>query len=131
MKKVIAGLVVIVGLAAHQNRLAAAPETWTGHIGDSMCGAKHKPMGTMKMGDRECTEMCVKAGGKYVFITGGKVFQIADQKDKALALHAGHTVLLTGELKGDTITVSKIDMPKKEMPKGEMPKMDMPKAEKK
>ena len=132
MKKVIAGLVVIVGLVfAQQNELAAAPETWTGQIGDSMCGAKHKPMGTMKMADRECTEMCVKAGGKYVFIMGDKVFQIANQKDKVLAMHAGHTVLLTGELKGDTITVSKIDMPKKEAPKADMPKMDMPKMEKK
>lgn len=115
MKNVIAGTLVVVGLMfAHQHRLAAAPETWTGQIGDSMCGAKHKPMGNMKMADRECTEMCVKAGAQYVFITGGKVFKIADQKDKALALHAGHTVLLTGELKGDTITVSKIEMPKAE-----------------
>jgi hypothetical protein len=106
-------------LFAYQNHPAAAPETWTGQIGDSMCGAMHKPMGGMKMAARECTEMCVKAGGKYIFITGGKVFQIVDQKDKALATHAGHTVLLTGEMKGETITVSKIEMPKKEMPKME------------
>lgn len=128
MKKVIAATVIVVGLGlAQQTHVAAAPETWTGQIGDSMCGAKHKPMGTMKMADRECVEMCIKAGAQYVFITGGKVFKIADQKDKALATHAGHTVLLTGELKGDTITVSKIEMPKKEMPKSDMPKMDMPK----
>ena len=117
MKKNMAGVFLIVAsMFAFQSHPAAAPETWTGQIGDSMCGAKHKPMGTMKMADRECTEMCVKAGGKYVFIRGDKVFQIADQKDKALALHAGHTVLLTGELKGETITVSKVEMPKKEMP---------------
>jgi phosphatidylglycerol:prolipoprotein diacylglycerol transferase len=127
MKKSIAAvLVVVASLFAYQSYPAAAPQTWTGQIGDSMCGAMHKPMGTMKMADRECTEMCLKAGGKYVFITGGKVFQITDQKDKALATHAGHTVLLTGELKGETITVSKIEMPKKETPKAEMPKMDMP-----
>lgn len=123
--KIIVKAIVVVGLMfVHHNNLSAAPETWTGQIGDSMCGAKHKPMGTMKMADRECTEMCVKAGGKYVFIMGDKVFQIVNQKDKALALHAGHTVLLTGELKGDTITVSKIEMPKKEAPKTDMPKMD-------
>ena len=127
MKKSIAAvLVVVASLFAYQSYPTAAPQTWTGQIGDSMCGAMHKPMGTMKMADRECTEMCVKAGGKYVFITGGKVFQITDQKDKALATHAGHTVLLTGELKGETITVSKIEMPKKEAPKADMPKMDMP-----
>jgi hypothetical protein len=94
--------------------VSAAPQTWTGQISDSMCGAKHASMGSMKMTARECTEMCVKGGGKYVFATGGKVLQIADQKDKMLATHAGHTVLLTGELKGDTITVSKIEMPKAE-----------------
>lgn len=115
MKKGIAGAAVIVGLMlAPQSNLAAAPETWTGQIGDSMCGAKHQAMGAKKMTDRECTEMCVKAGAQYVFITGGKVFKIADQKDKGLATHAGHTVLLTGELKGDTITASKIEMPKAE-----------------
>jgi Prolipoprotein diacylglyceryl transferase len=115
MKKSVAGVIVVVGLLfAYQSFAIAAPQTWTGQIGDSMCGAKHKSMGSMKMSDRECTEMCIKAGGKYVFITSGKVFQIADQKDKALATHAGHTVLLTGELKGDTVTVSKIEMPKAE-----------------
>ena len=92
----------------------AAPETWTGQISDSMCGAKHMSMGDKKMSDRECTEMCVKGRGKYVVATGGKVFQIANQKDPALATHAGHSVLLTGEVKGDTITVSKIEMPKVE-----------------
>ena len=45
-------------------------------------------------------------------MTGGKVYQVADTKDKALVTYAGHTVLLTGELKGDTVTVSKIEMPK-------------------
>lgn len=126
MKGSLAVLLVVGALVFGYSSSAAAQQTWTGQIGDSMCGAKHKPMGNMKMADRECTEMCVKAGGKYVFIMGDKVFQIADQKDKALATHAGHTVLLTGELKGDTITVSKIDMPKKEAPKAATPKMDMP-----
>jgi hypothetical protein len=90
----------------------AAPETWEGQIGDGHCGATHKPMDGKKLSDRECTQVCVKGGEKYVFVTKGKVFQIADQKDAALATHAGHTVMLTGELKGDTITVSKIEMPK-------------------
>jgi phosphatidylglycerol:prolipoprotein diacylglycerol transferase len=115
MKKSVAGVLVVIGLLfAYQSHATAAPQTWTGQIGDSTCGAKHKSMGSRKMSDRECTEMCIKAGGKYVFVTGGKVYQIADQKDKALVTHAGHTVLLTGELKSDTITVSKIEMPKAE-----------------
>jgi hypothetical protein len=91
---------------------AAAPATWTGKISDGHCGTKHKAMEGKKISDRECTEMCIKGGEKYVFVSKGKVYQIADQKDAALATHAGHTVLLTGEMKGDTITVSKIEMPK-------------------
>jgi hypothetical protein len=92
----------------------AAPETWTGTISDSHCGAKHKAMDGKKMSDRECTQVCVKGDGKYVFVSKDKVYQIADQKDAALATHAGHTVLLTGEMKGDTVTVAKIEMPKTE-----------------
>ena len=108
MRNVMASAIVVLlgGLA-----VSAAPQTWTGQISDSMCGAKHMSMGNMKMTDRECTEMCVKANGKYVFASQGKVYQIADQKDAALATHAGHTVLLTGTLQGETITISKITMP--------------------
>jgi hypothetical protein len=88
----------------------AADKTWTGTISDSKCGAKH----TMaKMTDRECTEACVKGGSKYVFASEGKVYAIANQDDKDLATHAGHTVMLTGEMKGDSITVWKIEMPAK------------------
>lgn len=79
-----------------------------------MCGAKHASMGDKKMTDRECTEMCVKANAKFIFVSSGKVYQLANQKGGALVTHAGHTVLLTGEVKGDTITVSKIEMPKAE-----------------
>ena len=48
-----------------------------------------------------------------MFVFSGNVYQIADQSDKALATHAGHTVRLTGTMKGDTITVSNIAMPNK------------------
>ena len=87
-----------------------AQQTWTGQISDSHCGAKHTMQG---MTDRACTEMCVKNKGQYVFVTGGKVFKIVDQTSKDLATHAGHTVMLTGTMKGDSVTVSKIEMPKK------------------
>jgi hypothetical protein len=39
------------------------------------------------------------------------VLKIANQDNADLEKHAGHTVRLTGEMKGDTITVSKIEMP--------------------
>ena len=109
MKKAILAMALMVAVAATGS---AAPETWTGKISDEHCGAKHQQMEGKKMSDRECTEVCVKSAAKYVFVAKDKVYQIADQKDAALATHAGHTVLLTGEMKGDTITVSKIEMPK-------------------
>jgi len=46
-----------------------------------------------------------------VLVSDGKVLRIANQDDKDLATHAGHIVKLTGELKGTSITVSKIEMP--------------------
>jgi hypothetical protein len=106
---------LLLGLAAFAS---AAEMTWTGKISDSMCGASHAKMiaahgGASKMTDRDCTLACTKAGGKYVFVTGGKVYNIANQNDADLQTHAGHTVRLTGEMKGDAITVSKIVMPAK------------------
>ena len=47
------------------------------------------------MTDRECVQTCIKAGGKYVFVTNGKVYSIANQDDPDLVTHAGHTVQLT------------------------------------
>ena len=87
--------------------------TWTGQISDSACGAKHEEAaeGQGKMPDRECTQACVRGGSKYVLVVDGKVLQIANQDNKDLATHAGHTVTVTGELKGGAITISKIVMP--------------------
>jgi uncharacterized protein DUF5818 len=88
----------------------AADQTWTGTISDKMCGADHKKMGG-KMSDRDCTLACAKGGSPYVLVSDGKVYQLTNH-DADLRTHAGHTVNLSGELKGDTIRVSKIEMPK-------------------
>ena len=91
----------------------AAEQTWTGKISDSACGAKHEEAaeGQGVMADRDCTQACVRGGSKYVLVVDGKVFQIANQDNKDLATHAGHKVTVTGDLKGTSITVSKIEMP--------------------
>ena len=90
----------------------AAEQTWTGQISDSACGAKHEEAVENEgvMADRECTVACVRGGSKYVLVSDGKVFQIANQDNKDLATHAGHAVKMTGELKGNAITVTKIEM---------------------
>jgi hypothetical protein len=90
----------------------AAEQTWIGRISDSMCGATHKSAAEhdgKQMPDRECTVSCVKENAaKYVFVNYGRVFNIANQDAAGLEEHAGDTVDLTGDLSGDTITVSKI-----------------------
>jgi hypothetical protein len=115
MKSVLKMLCYMALLLSFTTLASAADKTWTGKVSDSMCGASHAgmtgPTGA-KMTDRECTQACIKAGGKYVFVTGGKVYKIANQDDADLVTHAGHTVQLTGDMSGDTITVSKIVMPK-------------------
>ena len=117
MKSVLRSLFCIGLLLGLTCFASAADMTWTGKISDSMCGASHAKMmaahAGAKMTDRDCTLACTKAGGKYVFVMGGsgKVYTIANQDLAALQTHAGHTVKLTGEMKGDTITVSKIAMP--------------------
>jgi hypothetical protein len=91
----------------------AAEQTWSGKISDSACGAKHEEAaeGQGVMADRDCTQACIRGGSNYVLVVDGKVFQIANQDNKDLATHAGHTVKMTGELKGNAITVSKVEMP--------------------
>jgi len=78
-----------------------AAQTWTGKISDSDCGAKHKSAsehGGKAMSDHDCAVACVKGGGKYVFVTAGKVYPINNQDFNGLEEHAGHTVKLTGDM---------------------------------
>ena len=91
----------------------AAEKTWNGTISDAKCnGTHHKAEhGSQADSDHDCVTKCVEGGSKYVFISGGKTYQIANQDFAALKDHGGHKVALSGEMKGDTITVSKVEMP--------------------
>ena len=110
------GIAVVAGMLGAASA-SAAERSWTGKISDSMCGAKHNASAEHagnKMSDRDCTLACVKDhNAKYVFVIGGKVYKVGNQDFDALQEHAGHTVKLTGTMSGDTVTVSKIDMPAK------------------
>ena len=64
--------------------------------------AQHGGKGT----DAECSAACVKAGGKYVFVSEGHVYTIANQNQKDLSANAGKIVQLTGDLQGTTITLA-------------------------
>ena len=88
----------------------AADQTWTGMIGDSKCGASHKSAQehNANLTDRACTEACVKSGAEYILSSKGKVYRLENQKDPALAENAGKTVMVTGTMKGNTITATKV-----------------------
>ena len=93
---------------------AAAEKTWDGVISDARCNGKHAKAehGSQSDSDHDCVTKCVAGGGKYVFVADGKTYQIANQNFADLKAHGGHKVALTGEMKGEAITVSKIVMPK-------------------
>src|ERR1051326_2183486 len=72
------GAVAILGAGLAVSSFAAKAETFTGEVGDAMCGAKHD-MGGSKA---DCTRDCVKQGSKYALIVGDKVYTL-ESKDKA------------------------------------------------
>ena len=111
MKKSLVMLAAAVLFAAAP--ALAAEKTWSGVIGDSKCNAKHSKAehGSQSDSDHDCVTKCVDGGAKYVFVQGAKTYQIANQDFASLKDHGGHHVALTGEMKGDSITVSKIEMP--------------------
>jgi hypothetical protein len=113
MKKV---LLLVSVLALAGSGVAQAAETWKGTIGDSMCAMKHEAgKHGDKAGDHKtCVEKCVAGGGEYVFLTKEKAIPIANQSFAALKEHAGHEVMVTGEIKDGKLTVSKIEIPKAE-----------------
>ena len=85
---------------------AAASQTFTGTVTDSMCGADHK---SMNMGaDEKCVTECVKMGSKYALYDGKNIYTLSDQK--AAAGFAARKVTVTGTLneKTKTIQVSSI-----------------------
>lgn len=104
----------VATVACSAGAVFAADQTWTGTISDSKCGASHKAMTehNKNLTDRDCTAACVKSGGKYVFASGGKVYALENQNDPALAMYAGETVTVSGEMRGNTIVASKISKAK-------------------
>ena len=105
-------VVTIVALALASAAPRAAEQTWTGQISDSLCGAKHEEAaeGQGKMPDRDCTLACVRGGSKFVLMSDGRMYQIANQDVADPKTHAGHKVKITGEMKNNAIVVSKIEM---------------------
>lgn len=89
---------------------AAAKQTFTGVITDTMCGADHSQMGVKPVS--KCVRECVKSGSKYALLVGKDVYTLSDQRtpDK----FAGEKVKVTGTLDAKTriIAVDKIEAAK-------------------
>ena len=100
------GLMAVGLLAGSVAPLGAAARTFTGEVGDAMCGVTH-----MEADPVACTRGCVKDGSDYALIMGDKALtlKVADAKLKTeLNKLAGKKATVTGEEKGDTITVTAV-----------------------
>src|SRR5438270_4835584 len=74
--------------------LAAGKQTFTGEVGDAMCGTKH-----MEGTPAQCTRTCVSHGSKYALVVGDKIYSLNTTDKKILALldeQAGKKAKVTG-----------------------------------
>ena len=102
MKKFVLAFAVILSLFA----FSAMAADMTGYVSDAKCAAD---VAKAESGDHAaCAAACAGKGAALVFVSGGKVYKVADQaKVKA---HAGHKVTISGKVDGDTLTVDSVKM---------------------
>ena len=85
---------------------AGRKQTFTGEVGDAMCGRKH-----MEGTAAECTRTCVARGSKFALVVGDKIYTLETTDQGALATldkQAGKNATVTGVLNGDTIEVGSV-----------------------
>ena len=95
----------------------AEERTLTGKISDSLCGMSHAEMAAKqgsKISDRDCVIACLnystENSPKLVVVEkGGKIYQIANQKFPGLIRRAGDPLMITGDVTGSTITITKVE----------------------
>ena len=104
---VIMGTISLAAVLAATSAFAAKIQTFTGTVGDAVCGAKH----TMDGDEVSCLRKCVQRGSKYDLVVGDKVY-VLEIKDKSLAdtfdKLAGQQAKVKGESNGDTIEVESV-----------------------
>ena len=84
---------------------ADKPQIFIGKVSDAMCGAQHMMAGAS---DADCTRACVKQGSKYALVVGDKVYTLEGGDAAALDKLAGQNAIISGTLKGKTITVASV-----------------------
>ena len=96
---------VLVVFAAVLAFAAEKPQTFTGKVSDTMCGAHHMMAGAS---DADCTRACIKQGSKYALVVGDKVYTLQGGNPATLDKLAGQNATVTGTLKEKTITVASV-----------------------
>jgi hypothetical protein len=88
---------------------AEAPQTFTGVITDTMCGAKPHSAMMKDKSEAECVRLCAKGPFGYALYDGANVMKLSDQKTPAK--YAAQAVKVTGtyDEKSKTLTVSSIE----------------------
>jgi hypothetical protein len=84
----------------------ADSKTYTGTLGDAMCGTKH-----VMDGSASCTQMCVSHGSKYALIIKDKVYTLTTQDKTLLGQFndlAGKNVSIKGTAHDNIIEVISI-----------------------
>ena len=103
MKKMLVCLMMLTALCAIP--AMAANSTLTGVVTDDMCGKNHMMPGKT---NADCTRECVKHGAKFAVVAGdGKLYLLSGKAAEIGAL-AGQKVTVSGELKGNTMTVASV-----------------------
>jgi hypothetical protein len=75
-----AGLIALAAELAVFSAFAAKLQTYTGIVGDAVCGVKH----TMDGDDISCLRTCIQRGSKYDLVVGDKVY-VLNLKDQSVA----------------------------------------------
>lgn len=106
---VYAGVIVVAAALAASSASGAKLQTYTGIVGDAVCGAKH----TMDGDDISCLRTCIQRGSKYDLVVGDKVYvlkfkdqSVADALDKVASRQLRAQV--KGEENGGVIEVQTV-----------------------
>ncbi len=98
-------LVAVMGWAqAGKKAPAKAGQSFTGVIGDTMCGAKHMMAGGS---DADCGRACVGKGADYALVVGDTLYTLKGDKAE-LNKYMGQKVTVSGKLSGKTIEASSV-----------------------
>jgi hypothetical protein len=95
-------LLILIGVGL----LAAADQTFTGVITDTMCGKSHQMMGIQP--DEKCVSICLKSSAEYALYDGKTVYKLSDQKTPAR--FAAKRVKVSGSWNEKTQTIQVVSI---------------------